>query len=71
MKEVEAAFGPSCEHATAIGLELRLCEETLETLHMLRDDIYEKLTIVYGHYPEPENCTTDTTDPVEISKKVH
>ncbi len=47
--EIEAAYGPCSEHAAAIGIELRQrVRQPGETLHSLRDDIYEKVSIVYA-----------------------
>ncbi|XP_078799615.1 uncharacterized protein LOC144990300 [Oryzias latipes] len=71
VEEIEAAYGPSSEHAAAIGIELRQrVRRPGEALHTLRDDIYEKVAIVYGDCTESEqerisveiftNALTDT-----------
>ncbi|KAM3616673.1 uncharacterized protein V6R79_021511 [Siganus canaliculatus] len=53
--EVETAYGPCSEHAAAIGIELRQrVRKPGETLHSLRDDIYEKVSIVYAGRTELE-----------------
>uniref|UniRef100_A0A3B4WDD1 Gypsy retrotransposon integrase-like protein 1 n=2 Tax=Seriola lalandi dorsalis TaxID=1841481 RepID=A0A3B4WDD1_SERLL len=53
--EIEAAYGPCSEHAAAIGIELRQrVRQPGETLHSLRDDIYEKVSIVYADRTERE-----------------
>ena len=46
--EIEAAYGPSSEHAAAIGIELRQRVRKLlhALLHVLRDDICEKMSSV-------------------------
>ncbi|KAK3567208.1 hypothetical protein QTP86_013421 [Hemibagrus guttatus] len=55
VEEVEAAYGPSSEHAAAIGIELRQrVRKAGELLHVLRDDIYEKVSIVYADRSERE-----------------
>ncbi|KAK3543319.1 hypothetical protein QTP70_016720 [Hemibagrus guttatus] len=55
VEEVEAAYGPSSEHAAAIGIELRQrVRKADELLHVLRDDIYEKVSIVYAARSERE-----------------
>lgn len=53
--EMDAAYGPSSEHAAAIGIELRQrVRKAGEPLHVLRDDIYEKVSIVYADRSERE-----------------
>ncbi len=53
--EVEAAYGPSSEHAAAIGIELRQkVRRAGEPLHVLRDEIYEKVSIAYADRSERE-----------------
>ena len=43
------------EHATAIGIELRqTTRKPGESLHTLRDDIYEKVSIVYADHGKLE-----------------
>ncbi|RXN29599.1 hypothetical protein ROHU_018329 [Labeo rohita] len=55
VEEVEAAYGPSSEHAAAIGIELRQrVRKAGEPLHVLRDDIYEKVSIAYADRSEKE-----------------
>ncbi|CAI5682172.1 unnamed protein product [Oreochromis niloticus] len=55
VEEVEAAYGPCSEHAAAIGIELRQrIRKPGEALHTLRDDIYEKVSIVYANCSELE-----------------
>ncbi|RXN37980.1 Retrovirus-related Pol poly from transposon [Labeo rohita] len=55
VEEVEAAYGPSSEHAAAIGIELRQrVRRAGEPLHVLRDDIYEKVSIAYADRSEKE-----------------
>lgn len=60
VEEVEAAYGSSSEHAAAIGIELR--QRVLragEPLHVLRDDIYEKV-IAYADRSEKEQDPAKT-----------
>lgn len=53
--EVDAVYGPSSEHAAAISIELRKrVRKQGESLHALRDDIYEKVSIVYADRTEEE-----------------
>ncbi|CAI5671940.1 unnamed protein product [Oreochromis niloticus] len=55
VEEVEAAHGPCSEHAAAIGIELQQrIRKPGEALHTLRDDIYEKVSIVYANRSELE-----------------
>ncbi|KAL0202037.1 hypothetical protein M9458_000055, partial [Cirrhinus mrigala] len=55
VEEVEAAYGPSSEHAAAIGIELRQrVRRAGEPLHVLRDDIHEKVSIAYADRSEKE-----------------
>ena len=55
VEELEDAYGPCSEHAAAIGIELRQrIRKPGETLHALRDDIYEKVSIVYADRAELE-----------------
>ncbi|XDV34397.1 hypothetical protein PO909_004558, partial [Leuciscus waleckii] len=52
VEEIDAAYGPSSEHAAAIGIELR--QRVCKAGHVLRDDIYEKVSIVYADRSERE-----------------
>lgn len=53
--EVDAAYGPCSEHAAAIGIELRQrVRGPNEALHSLRDDVYEKVSIMYADRTERE-----------------
>lgn len=55
--EHEAAYGPCSEDAAAIGIELRQCMQgPAEALHRLRDDMYEKVSIVYADCNELEQA---------------
>ena len=55
VNEIEAAYGPCSEDAAAIGIELRQrVRGTGEPLHILRDDIYENVSIVYADRRESE-----------------
>ncbi|GLD71800.1 uncharacterized protein AKAME5_002312400 [Lates japonicus] len=56
VNEIEAAYGPCSEHAAAIGIELRQrVRRPGESLHALRDDIYEKVSsFVYADRTERE-----------------
>ena len=52
---VDAAYGPRSHHAAMLGVELRRrVRQPGETLHALRDDIYEKVAVVYGDRPPAE-----------------
>lgn len=52
---IESAYWPRLVHAAAIGNELtQRLRKPGETLHSLRDDIYEKVSIVYGDRIEQE-----------------
>ncbi|RXN18982.1 Retrovirus-related Pol poly from transposon [Labeo rohita] len=58
VEEVEAAYGPSSEHAAAIGIELRQrVRREGEPLCMLRNDIIEKVSIAYADRSEKEQDT--------------
>ncbi|KAL7888852.1 hypothetical protein AOLI_G00038260 [Acnodon oligacanthus] len=47
---MENAYGPASEHAAAVAIELRQrTHKPDETLHTLRDDIYEKVFIAYAN----------------------
>lgn len=53
--EVDAAYGPCSAHAAVIGIELRQrVRGPGEALHSLRDDIYEKFSIMHGDRTEQE-----------------
>ncbi|RXN13529.1 hypothetical protein ROHU_017665 [Labeo rohita] len=55
VEEVETAYGPSSEHAAAIGIELRQRVRRVgEPLHVLRDNIYKKVFIAYADLSEKE-----------------
>ncbi|KAM6975889.1 retrovirus-related Pol polyprotein from transposon 412 [Tautogolabrus adspersus] len=55
VEEIETAYGPCSEHAAAIGIELRQrVRRPGEALHTLRDDIYEKVSIVYADRSETD-----------------
>ncbi|CAK6980305.1 unnamed protein product [Scomber scombrus] len=46
---MEATYGPCSEHAEAVGIERRQrTRKTGESLHTLRDDIYERVSIAYA-----------------------
>lgn len=51
--EVDSAYGPAWVHAPAIGIELtQRVRKPGESLHVLRDYIYEKVSIVYADRSE-------------------
>ncbi|KAJ8008876.1 hypothetical protein DPEC_G00082990 [Dallia pectoralis] len=53
--EIETAYGPRSDHAAATCIELRQrIRGQNEALHLLRDDIYEKVSIVYADRTELE-----------------
>lgn len=53
--EIDAVYGPSSQHAASIGVELRRrVRKPGESLHALRDDIYEKVSIVYADRSDGE-----------------
>ncbi|XP_062374552.1 uncharacterized protein LOC134062534 isoform X1 [Sardina pilchardus] len=55
VEEVEMAYGPSSEHAAAVAIELRQrVRKPGESLHILRDDIYEKVSVAYSDRTERE-----------------
>ncbi|KAK3524880.1 hypothetical protein QTP86_011083 [Hemibagrus guttatus] len=77
VEEVEATYGPSSEHAAAIGIELRQrVRKAGELLHVLRDDIYEKVSIVYADRSEREQDSisvevfTNTMGDAEIVQRL-
>lgn len=57
--KLDAAYGPCSDHAAeVIGIELRQrVRGTNEALHSLRDDINEKVSIVYADRTELEQDT--------------
>lgn len=55
VEEMETAYGPSSEHAVAVAIELRQRVRKLgEALHVLRDDIYGKVSVAYSNRTETE-----------------
>ena len=53
--EVDCAYGPVSDHAATLSMELRERVRGVdEPLHSLRDDISEKVSIVYGDCTEAE-----------------
>jgi hypothetical protein len=53
--ELDQIFGPRSKHAISLGFELRRrVRRTGESLYELRDDIQEKVSIVYGDRSEME-----------------
>lgn len=53
--EMETAYGPSSEHAAAVAIELRQrVRRSGEALHVLRDDIYGKVSVAYSGRTETE-----------------
>ena len=55
VEEVEIAYGPSSEHAAAVAIELRQrVRKPGESLHLLRDDIYERVSVAYSDRTEKE-----------------
>ncbi|XP_036001790.1 uncharacterized protein LOC118565513 [Fundulus heteroclitus] len=55
VEEMETAYGPSSEHAAAVAIELRQRVRRLgEALHMLRDNIYGKVSVAYSDRTETE-----------------
>lgn len=55
VEEVEIAYGPSSEHAAAVAIEFRQrVRKPGESLHLLRDDIYEKVSVAYSDRTERE-----------------
>lgn len=53
VEEVEIAYGPSSEHAAAVAVELRQrVRKPGESLHLLRDDIYERVSVAYSDRTE-------------------
>lgn len=55
VEEMETAYGPSSEHAAAVAIELRQrVRQVGEPLHVLRDDIYDRVSVAYGDRTEAE-----------------
>ncbi|KAI9536884.1 hypothetical protein NQZ68_030106 [Dissostichus eleginoides] len=55
LEELETAYGPSSEQAAAVAIELRQrVRKTGEALHVLRDDIYGKVSVAYSNRNETE-----------------
>lgn len=55
VEELETAYGPSSEHAVAVAVELRQrVRKPGEALHVLRDDIYGKVSVAYSNRTETE-----------------
>ena len=53
--ELDHIFGPQSQHAIALGMELRRrVRQPGEALYALRDDIQEKVSIVYGDRSDSE-----------------
>ncbi|CAB1437353.1 unnamed protein product [Pleuronectes platessa] len=60
-KQIEAAYIPCSEHTAAIGIELsQRIRGQGESLHILRDDIYEKVSNVYA------DCTESEQDNISV-----
>ncbi|KAK5622688.1 hypothetical protein CRENBAI_026101 [Crenichthys baileyi] len=61
LRRSNEAYGPCSEHAAAIGIELRQrVRKHGEALHVPRDDIYEKVAVVYA------NCTEREQDRISV-----
>lgn len=55
VEEMETAYGLSSEHAAAVAIELRQrVRKVGEALHVLRDDIYGKVSVAYSNRTETE-----------------
>ncbi|CAL8343053.1 unnamed protein product [Merluccius merluccius] len=55
VEKMETAYGPSSEHTAAVAIELRQCVRKIgEALHVLRDDIYGKVSVAYSDRTETE-----------------
>ncbi len=55
VQEVENAYGPSSELAAAVAIELRQWVRKVgESLHVLRDDIYDEVSVAYSDWTETE-----------------
>ncbi|KAM3623655.1 uncharacterized protein V6R79_013858 [Siganus canaliculatus] len=77
VEEMEMAYGPSSEHAAAVAIELRQRVRKLgEALHVLRDDIYDKVSAAYSDRTEAEQDAigvevfTNTVGDAEIVQKL-
>eukprot|EP00064_Thunnus_orientalis_P013363 superscaffoldBa00002165_g13402 len=52
---METAYGPCSEHAAAVAIELRQrVRKPGEALHVLRDDIYEQVSVAYSDKTDNE-----------------
>nr|XP_061825306.1 uncharacterized protein LOC133612154 [Nerophis lumbriciformis] len=55
VEEMETAYGPSSQHAAAVAIELRRrTRKPGEALHVLRDDIYEGVSVAYSNRTDAE-----------------
>lgn len=55
LEEMEIASGTSSEHAAAVAIELTQRVRNMgEPLHVLRDDIYGKVSVAYGDRTETD-----------------
>ncbi|XP_061754270.1 uncharacterized protein LOC133551511 isoform X2 [Nerophis ophidion] len=55
VEEMETAYGPSSQHAAAVAIELRRrTRKRGEALHVLRDDIYEGVSVAYSNRTDAE-----------------
>ncbi len=55
VEDVENAYGPSSEYAAAVAIELRQqVHKAGESLHVLRDDIFDKVSVASSGQTETE-----------------
>ena len=55
VEEIETAYGPSSQHAAAVAIELRQrVRKPGEALHVLRDDIYGRVSVAYSNRADAE-----------------
>ncbi len=55
VEEMETTYGPFSEFAAAVAIELRQrVRQVGEALHVLRDDIYSKVSVAYSDRTETE-----------------
>ena len=55
VEEIDTAYGPSSQHAAAVAIELRQrVRKPGEALHVLRDDIYGRVSVAYSNRAEAE-----------------
>lgn len=55
VEDLETAYCPSSEHTATVASELRQCVRKLaEAFHVLRDDIYGKVSVAYSNWTETE-----------------